>query len=547
MAFLRKKNVGSRMSKRDTNLFQNKILSKNVIIDIDHKNPNVLINRNTLVIGSAGSGKTSNYVFSNIMQAHSSYVITDPKGEIYRTTSKMLRDLGYTIKVFNLVDMQNSSYYNPLKYIHSETDVFKLVETIISNTNDSEARKGEKFWEDAEKAVLQALILYIYENRPVEERNMNLFMEYLDKLFQEKDSRGPGFVTSMFNKLRDDRPNCLAVRQWNIFMQAEEKTRSSILLSLGVRLGIFNAGEAANILSKDTVALDTIGDKRTALFVIISDVDETFNVMASMMYTQMFQSLVVKADKEGLVHPVRCILDEFANIGVIPGFVKGISTWRSRGISVDIIIQDLSQLQSKYTNNTWKTITSNCDSLVFLGGVEHSTLEWLEKKLGKETIDYRTTSQRSMEITNLEQQESNQITGRSLMFSDEIEKMQKNECLVFVRGHKPMKDQKYFYKNHKRFKYLEEGPADINHDIKDTISHRIEENVIDEHDLENITVSKEAIRQIEQYGYIKDPEILFEEEFEQSDEEIEFYKKTKNASILELEKILLEEVHKYDE
>jgi type IV secretion system protein VirD4 len=412
-------------------------------------------NNNVLIIGGTGAGKTRFYVKPNLMQMHSSYVITDPKGELYRSTAKMLRDNNYKIKVLNLIDMKQSNKYNPFNYIRKDEDILKLVNVLMKNLKDKEARTGENFWEDSTRALLHAVIAYIYYEQIKIEQNMQSVMDMLlvgQAKEADEDFESP--LDIIFKNLEVEKPNHIAVKQYKIFKQGTGKTAKSILTSTSSRLTPFNIQALADLTSIDNMELDTIGDEKTAVFVIIPDSDDTYNFIASIMYTQMFDTLYDKSDNHynaPLPIPVRCMLDEFANIGQIPLFHNLITTMRSRNISANVIIQNLGQIKSLY-KDTWENIIDNCDSLLFLGGQGQNTLEYISKRLGKQTIDTRTTSRSRgrMEGANI----NFGILGRDLMTADEIARMRDEECILLIKGLNPLKDKKYKIETHKRYKEL---------------------------------------------------------------------------------------------
>ena len=359
------------------------------------KEPKYARNKNVLVIGGSGSGKTRFFVKPNLMQMHSSYVVTDPKGTVLVEVGNMLKRGGYKIKVLNTINFRKSMHYNPLMYIRSEKDILKLVNTIIANTKGEGDKSGEDFWVKAEKLLYQAYIGYIWYEAPDEERNFTTLLEMINASeAREDDETFKNAVDLMFEELEQKDPEHFAVKQYRKYKLAAGKTAKSILISCGARLAPFDIAELREIMSYDELELDMIGDRKTALFVIISDTDSTFNFVVSIMYTQLFNLLCDRADDVyggRLPVHVRCLLDEFANIGQIPQFEKLIATIRSREISASIILQSQSQLKAIYKDNC-DTIVGNCDTTLFLGGKESSTLKEISEILGKETIDLYSTS-----------------------------------------------------------------------------------------------------------------------------------------------------------
>lgn len=422
-----------------------------------------LHNNNVMVVGGSGSGKTRFYVKPNLMQMHSSYVITDPKGELLRSTGKMLQSNGYKVKVFNLIDMEHSDKYNPFNYIIDEKDILKLITNLITNTTSPQARKGDDFWEKAETALLQALFAYVQSEGLPEERNINTVMELIRLAeVREEDETYESPLDILFQDLKKRDPNHFACKQYDLFKMAAGKTAKSILVSLGVRLSPFYIPALADLMSEDTLQLDMIGSEKTALFIILPDSDKTFNFIAAIMYQQLFDILFYRADTEyggRLPYHVRFMLDEFPNIGQIPNFETYVATMRSREMSANIIIQNISQLKSLY-EKTWETITGNCDSLLFLGGTEQSTLEYLSKKIGKTTIDHRSINESRGATGSYSM--NYQIVARDLITPDEIEMLGVDQCLLLMRGERPFKSRKYDVTKHRHYNVTsdhEEGQA----------------------------------------------------------------------------------------
>ena len=427
-------------------------------------------NLNVLVIGGSGSGKSRFYVKPNIMQLNTSYVVTDPKGELLRSCGRLLKKAGYEIRVFNLIDMSHSNNYNPFNYIYdkdgniSKTYVMKMVNCLMKNTKQEGASGGDQFWDDSTKALTLAIAFYLLEKKTDEngnslDRNFSTVMKMMrlaEISEQDENHRSP--LDEMMDELRGENPHSMAVSFYADFKKAPAETAKSILISAAVRFAAFNLPEVADLTHTDNIHLDTLGDRKTALFIIIPSSDATFNFLAAMMYTQLFDTLYDTANfKYGGRLPVhvRCLLDEFANVGTIPDFDKLLATMRSMEISANIIIQNLAQLKKMY-DKSWEILTGNCDSLLFLGGQEASTLEAISKSLGKETIDVvsqnRTRSHKSPSTS-----ENNSILGRELMTTDELKVMKPNECVLIVRALYPFFCHKFDIEKHQNYKYLEDS------------------------------------------------------------------------------------------
>lgn len=427
-------------------------------------------NLNVLVIGGSGSGKSRFYVKPNIMQLNTSYVVTDPKGELLRSCGRLLKKAGYEIRVFNLIDMSHSNNYNPFNYIYdkdgniSKTYVMKMVNCLMKNTKQEGASGGDQFWDDSTKALTLAIAFYLLEKKTDEngnslDRNFSTVMKMMrlaEISEQDENHRSP--LDEMMDELRTENPHSMAVSFYADFKKAPAETAKSILISAAVRFAAFNLPEVADLTHTDNIHLDTLGDRKTALFIIIPSSDATFNFLAAMMYTQLFDTLYDTANfKYGGRLPVhvRCLLDEFANVGTIPDFDKLLATMRSMEISANIIIQNLAQLKKMY-DKSWEILTGNCDSLLFLGGQEASTLEAISKSLGKETIDVvsqnRTRSHKSPSTS-----ENNSIFGRELMTTDELKVMKPNECVLIVRALYPFFCHKFDIEKHQNYKYLEDS------------------------------------------------------------------------------------------
>lgn len=419
------------------------------------KNPKFARNKNVLVIGGSGSGKTRFFLKPNLMQMHSSYVITDPKGTVLIECGKMLEKNGYEIKVLNTINFKKSMHYNPFAYLRSEKDILKLVQTIIANTKGEGEKSTEDFWCKAERLYYTALIAYLYYEAPEEEQNFETLLTFIDASeVREEDENFKNAVDYIFDALEKEKPNHFAVKQYRKYKLAAGKTAKSILISCGARLAAFDIEELKNLMEYDEMELDTIGDKKTALFIIISDTDDTFNFVVAMMYTQLFNLLCDKADDVyggRLPVHVRCLLDEFSNIGQIPKFEKLIATIRSREISASIILQAKSQLKAIYKDHA-DTILGNCDSELFLGGKEGTTIKELSENLGKETIDLYNTSE-----THSNQKSfglNYQKLGKELMSRDELKVMDGGKCILEIRGARPFYSDKFDITKHKNYKML---------------------------------------------------------------------------------------------
>ena len=456
--------------------FQNNILltqTERLTMNGRPSNPKYARNKNVLVIGGSGSGKTRFFVKPNLMQMHSSYCVTDPKGTIILECGKMLEDNGYEIKILNTINFKKSMKYNPFAYIRSEKDILKLVQTIIANTKGEGEKAGEDFWVKAEKLYYTALIGYIFYEAPKEEKNFATLLDMIDASeVREDDETYMNPIDRLFEALEKKEPTHFAVKQYKKYKLAAGKTAKSILISCGARLAPFDIQELRDLMQEDELELDTLGDRKTALFVIISDTDDTFNFVVSIMYSQLFNLLCDKADDVyggRLPVHVRCLLDEFANIGLIPKFEKLIATIRSREISASIILQAQSQLKAIYKDNA-DTIVGNCDSTLFLGGKEKTTLKELSETLGKETIDlYNTSETRSNQKSfGLNYQK----TGKELMSQDEITVMDGSKCIFQLRGVRPFLSDKFDITKHKNYKLLEDYDKKNLFDIESYMKRR---------------------------------------------------------------------------
>ena len=443
--------------------------------------PKYARNKNILVIGGSGSGKTRFFVKPNLMQMHSSYVVTDPKGTVLVECGKMLLKNGYKVKVLNTINFKKSMHYNPFAYIRSEKDILKLVNTIILNTKGEGQQSGEDFWVEAEKLYYTALIGYIWYECVEEEQNFTTLLDMINASeAREDDEEFKNPVDLMFDELEEREPDHFAVKQYKKYKLAAGKTAKSILISCGARLAPFDIKELRDLTSYDELELDMLGDEKTALFVIISDTDDTFNFIVSIMYTQLFNLLCDRADdvyNGRLPIHVRCLLDEFANIGQIPKFEKLIATIRSREISASIILQSKSQLKAIYKDNA-DTIEGNCDTTLFLGGKEKTTLKELAEVLGKETIDlYNTSDTRG---TSQSYGLNYQKTGKELMSQDEIAVMDGGKCIMQLRGVRPFFSNKFDITKHKQYHLLsdydEKNAFDIEKYVKNLYHAKIRNN-----------------------------------------------------------------------
>ena len=442
-------------------VFENNVLltqTERLTMNSRPKQPKYARNKNILVIGGSGSGKTRFFVKPNLMHMHSSYVVTDPKGTVLIECGKLLQRGGYKIKVLNTINFKKSMKYNPFAYLRSEKDILKLVNTIIANTKGDGEKSGEDFWVKAEKLYYTALIGYIWYEAPDEEKNFTTLLEMINASeAREDDEDFQNPVDLMFERLEEKDPEHFAVKQYKKYKLAAGKTAKSILISCGARLAPFDIKELRDLMETDEMELDTIGDRKTALFVIISDTDDTFNFVVSILYTQLFNLLCDKADDVyggRLPVHVRCLLDEFANIGQIPKFEKLIATIRSREISASIILQSQSQLKAIYKDNA-DTIVGNCDTTLFLGGKEKTTLKEMSEILGKETIDsFNTSETRGRELSH---GLNYQKLGKELMTQDEIAVMDGGKCILQVRGVRPFFSDKFDITKHPKYKYLSDA------------------------------------------------------------------------------------------
>ena len=478
-------------------VFQNNVIltqTERLTMSSRPKNPKYARNKNVLVIGGSGSGKTRFWLKPNLMQMHSSYVVTDPKGTILVECGKMLQrgapKLGkdgkpvkdkngkviyepYQIKALNTINFKKSMHYNPFSYIHSEKDILKLVATLIANTK-GEGKAGDDFWVKAETLLYCALIGYIHYEAPVEEQNFSTLIEMINSMeVREDDEEFKNAVDLMFDELKEREPNHFAVRQYAKYKLAAGKTAKSILVSCGARLAVFDIAELREVTSYDELELDTLGDRRTALFLIMSDTDDSFNFLISMCYTQLFNLLCEKADDVyggRLPVHVRCLIDECANIGQIPKLEKLVATIRSREISACLVLQAQSQLKAIYKDNA-DTIIGNMDSSIFLGGKEPTTLKELAAVLGKETIDtYNTGESRGRETSH---SLNYQKLGKELMSQDELAVMDGGKCILQLRGVRPFLSDKYDITQHPNYKYTADADPKNAFSIEDFLRARL--------------------------------------------------------------------------
>ena len=447
-------------TKKDIEPFEDPVLANNVVLSRTERltmnsrpsQPKNARNKNVLIVGGSGSGKTRFFIKPNLLQLHSSYVVTDPKGSLIHECGNALYANRYRIKVFNTINFKKSMRYNPFAYIHAEKDILKLVTALITNTK-GEGKGGDEFWDKSEKLLYSALIGYIHYEAPEEEQSFATLLEMLNAMeVREEDEKFKNPVDLMFEELAEREPEHFAVRQYTKYKLAAGKTAKSILVSCGARMAPFDIKELREITAYDELELDTLGDKKTALFLIMSDTDETFNFLISMIYTQLFNLLCEKADDVyggRLPVHVRCLIDEAANIGQIPNLEKLVATIRSREISACLVLQAKSQLKAIYKDNA-DTIIGNMDSQVFLGGSEQTTLKDLNVTLGKETIDiYNTGESKGMSPSyNLNYQK----IGKDLMSIDELAVMDGAKCIVQVRGVRPFLSDKYDLTQHPNYK-----------------------------------------------------------------------------------------------
>lgn len=494
-------------TEKDIKPFKNPVFQKNIPLTATESltmesranPPKNSRNKNILVVGGSGSGKTRFFVKPSLMQMHSSYVVTDPKGTVLVECGKLLADNGYKIKVLNTINFKKSMKYNPFAYIRSEKDILKLVNTIIANTKGDGEKSGEDFWVKAERLYYTALIGLIWYEAPPEEQNFSTLLELINASeAREDDENFKNAIDLEFEELEAREPEHFAVKQYKKYKLAAGKTAKSILISCGARLAPFDIKELRELMEYDEMELDLLGERKTAMFIIISDTDDTFNFVVSILYTQMFNLLCDVADDKHhgrLPVHVRILADEFANIGQIPKFDKLIATIRSREISASIILQSQSQLKAIYKDNA-DTITGNCDTMLFLGGKEKTTLKELSETLGKETIElYNTSETRSNQKSyGLNYQK----LGKDLMSQDELAVMDGGKCILQIRGVRPFLSDKYDITKHPNYKYLSDYDKKNEFDIEKFVSTKLilkpddEVDMYDMGDIEPETTADEA-------------------------------------------------------
>ena len=444
----------------DKDSYKNIILSQNMRLGLNAKKHRR--NLNVLVVGGSGAGKTRFYAKPNLMQCNTSFIVADPKGEMLRSIAPLLIENGYDIKVFNLIEPENSDGYNPFVYIRKDEDVIKLISNLIQNTTPKNASQNDPFWEKSEIALDSALMLYLLHEAPPEEQTFEMLMFLIENAATVEDEDESGYqspVDILFQGLEDEKPEHIAVRQYKIFKQASGKTAKSILISAAVRLAAFNLPEIAKMTSYDNLDIGTLGERKRVIFCVIPDNDNSFNYLVGMLYTQAFQALYFNADNNHggeLPIPVHIVMDEFANVALPDNFERILATMRSRRISVSIIIQNMAQLKALF-KDSWENITGNCDTLLYLGGNEQSTHEYISKMLGKETIDTRTRG-----ITKGQHGSSNtnyQNAGRELLTLDEVRLLDNSNALIFIRGERPLIDKKFDILSHPNIAKTADGKA----------------------------------------------------------------------------------------
>ena len=436
----------------------NIILSQHISMGLDgrrHKR-----NLNGIVVGGSGAGKTRGYVLPNIMECNCSYIIADPKGEILRKTGGLLEKEGYEICVLNLVDLEKSDCYNPIAYLRSDHDALKLVTNLIKNTNEKGQKSSDPFWDKSEAAILQAFILYLLHEAPASEQNFSTVMYMIENAAaSEEDESYKSPVDLLFDDLERKNPEHIALKMYKVFKQAAGKTAKSILVSTAVRLAAFNLPEIARVTEKDEMFLNTIGNRKKAVFAVISDNDNSLNFIVSMLYSQAFQELYHEADRNGGRLPVhvRVMMDEFANVALPENFEKVLATCRGREISINIIIQNMAQIKAMF-RDSWENLTGNCDTYIYLGGNESTSHEYISKSLGKETVDVKTrgvTHGRNGSSSN-----NFQSVGRELLTPDEVRMIDNNYEVVIIRGERAVMDKKFVLQKHRNIKFTEDGGAE---------------------------------------------------------------------------------------
>ena len=470
------------------------LISKHIRISMNVRKlpPQHQVNANILVIGGSGAGKTRYFIKPNLMQADCSYIVCDPKGETYRAVGGLLEKMGYEVMIFNLIDMTHSDCYNPFAYLHTDVDAFRLINTLIQNTTPQKSQTSDPFWDKAETAFLSALILYLFHEAPESESNFGTLMYMvINAEAREEDESYRSPVDLLFDDLERVDEDHIAVKNWKVFKQAGPKTAKSILVSASTRLAAFNTEEMARLTSRDDLSLGTLGDRKRVIFAVIPDEDTTFNYLVGLLYSQAFRELYHAADNKyggRLPVPVRVLMDEFANVALPEDFERVLATCRSREISINIVIQNMAQLK-KLFKDSWENVTGNCDTLLYLGGNEASTHEYISKMLGKATIDTRTrgvTKGRSgSSSTNY------QNAGRELLMPDEVRMLDNRKALVFIRGERPVMDDKYPIQKHPNYRFSADGgqpPYEKRFDIpcyeRNDLSHKI--------DIKNLEILEET-------------------------------------------------------
>ena len=443
----------------DKNSSSNIILTQNMRLGLNAKKHRR--NLNVLVVGGSGAGKTRFYAKPNLMQCNTSFIVADPKGEMLRSIAPLLIEKGYDIKVFNLIEPENSDGYNPFVYIRKDEDVIRLISNLIQNTTPKNAQQNDPSWEKSEIALDSALMLYLLHEAPPEEQTFEMLRFLIENAATVEDDED-GYqspVDILFNGLEEEKPEHIAVKQYKIFKQASGKTAKSILISAAVRLAAFNLPEIAKMTSYDNLDIGSLGERKRAIFCVIPDNDNSFNYLVGMLYTQAFQALYFNADSNHggeLPVPVHIVMDEFANVALPDNFERILATMRSRRISVSIIIQNMAQLKALF-KDSWENITGNCDTLLYLGGNEQSTHEYISQMLGKETIDTRTRG-----ITKGQHGSSNtnyQNAGRELLTLDEVRLLDNSNALIFIRGERPLIDKKFDILSHPNIAKTADGKA----------------------------------------------------------------------------------------
>lgn len=473
-------------------VFKNNILltrTERLTMNSRPKDPRTARNKNVLVIGGSGSGKTRYLLKPNLMQCHSSYVITDPKGSLLIECGHLLEKKKYQIRFFNTINFKKSLHYNPFHYIHSEKDILKLANVLITNT-DGGQKSSDPFWRNAEMLLYCALMGYIFYEAPPHEQNFNTLVAMINAMeVREDDDNFKNPVDLLFDALEEKDPDHFAVRQYHKYKLAAGKTAKSILVSAGARLAPFDIAELREILSYDELELDMLGDRKTALFLIMSDTDSTFNFLISMVYTQLFNLLCEKADDVyggRLPVHVRCLIDECANIGQIPRLEKLMATIRSREISACLVLQTQSQLKAQYKDSA-DTICGNCDSVIFLGGKEKTTLKELSEALGRETIDTLNTGESRGRETS--RSTNFQKLGKELMSVDELAVMDGRKCILQLRGVRPFLSDKYDITQHPNYKYLSDADSKNTFDIERFLKRRLKLKPDEQYDAFEVNVS----------------------------------------------------------